>query len=80
DDLEMAVNKGKDISTNPIIKFINNLVSKNYGGWVILSLDDEKIEVIKNISFQYSFLSLLVDGLKWERSHGVAILYNSHLI
>lgn len=64
DDLEMAVNKGKDISTNPIIKFINNLVSKNYGGWVILSLDDEKIEVIKNISFQYSFLSLLVDGLK----------------
>ncbi|HFO2610984.1 TPA: hypothetical protein ACHJHU_003900, partial [Escherichia coli] len=59
---------------------INNLVSKNYGGWVILSLDDEKIEVIKNISFQYSFLSLLVDGLKWERSHGVAILYNSHLI
>ncbi|HGY6268365.1 TPA: hypothetical protein ACNR7Y_004408, partial [Escherichia coli] len=61
-------------------KFINNLVSKNYGGWVILSLDDEKIEVIKNISFQYSFLSLLVDGLKWERSHGVAILYNSHLI
>ncbi|EFN7079058.1 hypothetical protein EIX23_15365, partial [Escherichia coli] len=60
--------------------FINNLVSKNYGGWVILSLDDEKIEVIKNISFQYSFLSLLVDGLKWERSHGVAILYNSHLI
>ncbi|OZY08289.1 hypothetical protein CIJ89_16105, partial [Escherichia coli] len=56
------------------------LVSKNYGGGVILSLDDEKIEVIKNISFQYSFLSLLVDGLKWERSHGVAILYNSHLI
>ena len=80
DDLEMAVNKGKVISTNPIIKFINNLVSKNYGGWVILSLDDEKIEVIKNISFQYSFLSLLVDGLKWERPHGVAILYNSHLI
>ena len=45
-----------------------------------VALDDEKIEVIKNISFQYSFLSLLVDGLKWERPHGVAILYNSHLI
>lgn len=45
-----------------------------------MSLDDEKIEVIKNISFQYSFQSLLVDGLKWERPHGVVILYNSHLI
>ncbi len=43
DDLEMAVNKGKDISTNPIIKFINNpRLAKITGGWVILSLDDEK--------------------------------------
>ncbi len=49
-ELEWVVNSGGGIHGNPVIEFINTL-SANVEGWcLILSFDDEKIDIVKRVN------------------------------
>jgi len=72
-ELEWAVNQNSDVKTHPIVQFIDTVLI-NWNGWcVILSLDDEKIDIVKKVNNAHMCSSMLLEGLKWTKPHGIAI-------
>lgn len=75
-ELEWAVNHNNDVTTHPIVEFIDTVLI-HWNGWcLILSLDDEKIDRVEYVNNASIHSFILLDGLKWTKPHGV-IIYNS---
>lgn len=75
-ELEWVVNKGGDIHENPVMEFINTL-SANVEGWcLILSFDDEKIDIVKRVNKPFLCSDNLVEALHWNQAYGLILLNN----